>query len=147
MTSRRHEIHTTLVKLLNHNLNGVTYDSNIYSKVSPVVEFYDEVDQFPYVSVSIGSELRHPEGGITWSDLGVSIRVYTRSESTHRTDELSQFLEDISILLEKNLNLGLKYVMDITIQNIYTDEGSLAPMAVAEMLVVVKYDAISGLCT
>lgn len=146
MRSRRHEIHMKLVKILNHNLNGVTYDSNIHNNVDSRLVFYDEQTEHPWVGVSIGSETREIEGGLALSRLGVSIRIYTKDESTNRRDSLSKFLEDITIILEKQLNLGLSFVIDTQINSIITDEGALSPLSVAEMNIVVIYDALTGLC-
>lgn len=146
--SRRHDIHMTYVKLLNNKLDGVDY-SNAYENVSPVIVFWDEISDYPWIGVSLGDELReYDTGGIKWGYLSMAVRVYTKEEE--HGDELNQFLEDIENIVESAQNI--KYndngdsIFETTVQSITTDQGVLAPTGVGEINFLIKYPLPSGIC-
>ena len=146
--SRRYDIHRAYVSLLNTNLNGIDY-SDAYNKVSPVVIFWDEISDYPWVGVTVGDEIReYDTGGIKWGYLALSIRVYVQEEE--HGDTLNQFLEDIENIVE--IAQSIKYndagssTLETLVQSITTDQGVLAPLGVGEINFLIKYPLPSNIC-
>ena len=121
-----------------------TFKTNIFNNSYPKLRFWDEVQDFPCVYLTPGTEIRdYLPGDFTWGFLNVSIKVYVRSES-----EAQQQLEDLLDDLEKVIHDNRVLVYDTTnnlstteilIQSITTDEGLLAPYGVGEINVQVRY--------
>jgi hypothetical protein len=83
----------------------------------------------------------HP-GGFTWGYLGIAVKVYCRGEEAQL--ELEQLLEDVETCVDANrvlvYDLDKNYeTTEILIQSITTDEGLLAPYAVGEINLQVRY--------
>jgi hypothetical protein len=138
--SRRFDIHTAYLALLNKELDGVNY-SNIYNNVKRHLEFWDTVTSYPAGFVVLGDELRQYEGGIKWGYLQMSVRIYTKSEEF--AEDLDQFLEDIENIIDNNTPLIYdekgNSIIESTVQNITTDGGVLNPLAVGEINYVLRY--------
>lgn len=144
-TSRRMAIVNALVdkiKLINGN---VPYRTNLYGNVQPRLKFWDEVEDFPAVHLSAGSETRQYQGG-GYKDryLTVTIRVYVSEENA--VFALEKLFEDIETVLEDNASLSYvdqngatQSVQQITILSLDTDEGALEPLAVGEIICEVRY--------
>ncbi len=129
-------------KLINGNY---PYRTNLYGNVLPRFKFWDEVEDFPAVHVSAGSETRQYQGG-GYKDryLTVTIRVYVSEENA--IFALEKLFEDIETVLEDNANLtytdqdgASQSVQQITILSLSTDEGALEPLAVGEIICEVRY--------
>lgn len=126
------------------DLDGTNYVSNVNSNVFPKLRFWDEVNDFPCIYMSPGTETReYLPAEFSWGFLPISIKVYCRSESSQ--DELEQLLEDVEDLLDSldgrlvyNATTGYE-TSEISITSITTDEGLLAPYAVAEINLMVRY--------
>jgi hypothetical protein len=117
----------------------VDLSSNAYAKL----KFWDEVEDFPAVYLTPGSEQReyHP-GAFAWAYLAVCVKVYCRGEEAHL--QLEQLLEDIEHCVDSNRVLVYDSTKnyettEILIQSIVTDEGLLAPYAVGEINLQVRY--------
>ena len=130
------------LKLINGNY---PYRTNLYGNVLPRFKFWDEVEDFPAVHVSAGSETRQYQGG-GYKDryLTVTIRVYVSEENA--IFALEKLFEDIETVLEDNANLtytdqdgASQSVQQITILSLSTDEGALEPLAVGEIICEVRY--------
>lgn len=130
------------LKLINGNS---PYRSNLYNNVLPRLKFWDEVEDFPAVHVSAGTENRVYQGG-GYKDrfLTVTIRVYVQEENA--IFALEKLFEDIETVLEQNSRLEYKdqdnitqYVHQITIVSIDSDEGALEPLGVGEIICEVRY--------
>ncbi len=142
--SRRTSIVTALVGKINALLAGVEpYQTNIYNNAHAKLKFWDEIDQFPAVYVTPGSEQReyHP-GEFKWGFLGVTIKVYCRGESAQ--EELELLLDDLERCVDDNRVLVYDVARgyettEILITSITTDEGLLAPYAVGEINLQVRY--------
>jgi len=126
-------------------INGTgTFKSDLSDNSYPKLRFWDEVQDFPCVYSTAGSELReYLPGDFTWGHLNVSVKVYVRSES-----EAQQLLEDLLDDLENVIDANRVLVYDITnnlstteilIQSITTDEGLLNPYGVGEINLQVRY--------
>jgi hypothetical protein len=141
--SRRISIVNSLATELK-KINGTApYNVNLFNNVVPKLKFWDEVQDFPSVYISPGTELReyHPSN-FKWAFLGVSIKAYCHGENS--SDQLELLLQDIEYTLDGldrlvyNTTAGLK-TAEIMIQSITTDEGLLAPYAVGEINLQVRY--------
>ena len=121
-----------------------SYKTNLFDNSYPKLKFWDEVQDFPCVYLTAGTEIReYMPADFTWGFLSISIKVYVRSES-----EAQQQLEDLLDDLEKVIHDNRVLVYDTTnnfstteilIQSITTDEGLLAPYGVGEINLQVRY--------
>lgn len=138
---------TSIVKALAEKFKliaGTPYNTDISSNSYPKMKFWDEVNDFPSVYMSSGSESReyHP-AGFAWGFLNISIKAYTKGEDAQ--DQLELLLEDIESILDGTLGV-LVYdstngyeTSEISILSITTDEGLLAPYAVGEINILIRY--------
>ena len=144
--SRRTKISKAITSLINTNLEGTTYTSNIFDSAEDRLRFWDEIGQFPYVSVVSGDEYKeYQPGGHKWNYLSVIIRIYTKGEEPDV--ELEQFFEDIETLLDNNNNLEYdtnEELTSLTITSFTSDEGVLRPMSVGEINIVARYSTYSA---
>lgn len=138
---------TSIVKALAAKLALIdgtgTYKSNVFGNAKPFLKFWDEVNSFPALYMSSGSEVReyHP-GGFAWGFLNVSLKVYTKGEDSAQL--LEDLLEDVETVIDANRNLeydstsGME-TTEILVTSITTDEGLLAPYGIGEMNLQIRY--------
>lgn len=121
------------------------YRTNLFGNVLPRLKFWDEVQDFPAVHVSAGTETRQYQGG-GYKDrfLTLTIRIYVQEENA--VFALEKLFEDIETVLETNT--WLEYVDQdgntqrtqmISILSIDSDEGALEPLGVGEIICEVRY--------
>ena len=114
---------------------------DLANNVTNKLIFWDEVNDFPYVSVVAGNEVReYLPGGFKWGMLGLNIRMYVYGEEP--LDELEKVLYDIETQIDANNNLTYdtgKQTEQLTILSIATDEGLLTPYGVGEITLEVRY--------
>ena len=140
--SRRTSILKALAEKLKV-LDGVQYTSNIYGNAYPKLVFWDTCSDFPAIYMSPGSESReYLPAAFTWGYLGISIKLYTKGEDA--TDQLEQLLEDVESVIDNNRALVYDSInnyetTEILVASITTDEGLLAPYAVGEINLQVRY--------
>jgi len=141
--SRRTSIITALTEKLKLIDGNSPYHINLFSNAFPKLKFWDEVNDFPAVYVTPGSETREYQlGGFTWAFLGVSLKVYCRGENAQQ--DLEYLLEDIETVITNNRVLQYDATnnyetTEILVASITTDEGLLAPYAVGEINLQVRY--------
>lgn len=139
---------TSIVKALVNKINtdfvfGGVYKTEINNNTYPKLKFWDEVNDFPAVYITPGSEQReYLPGDFTWGYLGISVKAYCKGEESQ--EQLETLLEDLENLIDNNRVLVYdpvnNYVTtEILIQSITTDEGLLAPYAVGEINLQVRY--------
>ena len=121
------------------------YSVNLYNNSFPYLKFWDEVQNFPSVYCTTGNETReYLPGGFKWGYLGVSVKVYCKGDTSQ--EQLEQLLGDIETALDLNNNLIYddqgSETTDILITSITTDEGLLAPYAVGEINLQVRYEIL-----
>jgi hypothetical protein len=144
--NRRTEIVQFIVARLKEIDGGVSpYDSaytfvtNVFDNVFRKIKFLDEVNDFPSLYVSAGTEIRDFQSeNLTVATLDVIIRAYVYGEDNSQTlsDDLAQDVEHIIYSLGDNPDKG---ILDITIDNITTDEGLAVPYGIAEIELSVVY--------
>lgn len=141
--SRRTSILKALVEKLKLIDGDAPYSINIFNNAYPIIKFWDEVNDFPCVYGSTGSETRdYLPGGFTWAYLGISLKMYCKGEDAQAQLEL--LLEDIETVITNNRMLVYDTVnnyetTEILVASITTDEGLLAPYAVGEINLQVRY--------
>jgi hypothetical protein len=133
---------TELKKINGGNIaGGGTYSVDLANNITNKLIFWDEVNDFPFVSIVPGNEVReyHP-GGFKWGHLGINIRAYVYGEEP--LDELEKVLYEIEAQLERDHTLTYdtnKTTEQITVLSIATDEGLLAPYGVGEITCEIRY--------
>lgn len=140
--SRRTSILKALIEKLKL-IDGTAYSSNIFNNAYSKLKFWDEVNDFPSVYGTSGSEQReYLPGAFTWGYLALSLKLYCKGENA--SDQLEQLLEDVESVIDANRVLVYDTVnnyetTEILIVSITTDEGLLAPYAVGEINLQVRY--------
>ncbi len=141
---------TSIIKALTEKLRGIDgnlpYSTNLYGNAHAKLKFWDEVQDFPAIYLTPGSEQReYLPSNFAWAYLGVAVKVYCRGDEAQ--EELERLLEDIETCIDANrvlvydLDRGHE-TTEILIQSITTDEGLLAPYAVGEINLQVRYAVI-----
>jgi len=138
---------TSIVKALTEKIKLISvatgYNTNLYTNAYAKLKFWDEVEDFPSVFLTPGSEMReYLPADFTWGFLGISIKVYCQGEDGQ--EQLELLLEDIEHCVDKNRVLVYDTTRgyettEILVQSITTDEGLLAPYAVGEINLQVRY--------
>lgn len=140
---------TSIIKALADKINSEfvypssTYSTDLSGNAFPKLKFWDEVNDFPSVYISPGSENReYLPGNFKWGMLGVAVKVYCKGEESQT--QLETILEDLETLIDNNRALVYDPVnnyetTEILIQSITTDEGLLAPYAIGEINLHVRY--------
>jgi len=144
-TTRRQSITNALVEKIKE-INGTgEYLTDLQDNVSPRLKFWDEIEVFPAVHLSVGPEAReYQAGGYKDRFLTITIRCYVNEEDS--VDALDKLLEDLETNLEENQRLryvdrrgSAQYTHQNTIVSITTDEGVLEPLGVGEIVLEVRY--------
>lgn len=138
---------TSIVKALTEKLKVINKDSDYKSDLAgaafPFLKFWDEVNNFPSIYCTAGSEAReYMPSNFTWGFLGLSLKAYCKGEDSQQL--LEDLLEDIETVIDANRVLVYDEIngyetTEILITSITTDEGLLAPYAVGEINLQVRY--------
>ena len=143
-TTRRSAILNALADAFEKIDGGDGYKSDLTGAISTRMKFWDEVESFPALHMSSGTETReYYGGGQKWRFLTVTIRIYVNSEEP--VQELEELLEDVETVIDDagqfnySHTEGTKNVSQVSIVSISTDEGVLQPLGVGEMIVEVRY--------
>ena len=124
MSSRRGNIVDFLVTSLK-NINGsastynnaYTYNNNLFDNVYRKLKFLDEVNDFPALYLSAGTENRNFNSlSLTVATLDVTIRAYVYGEDNSQSlaDDMIQDIEHVIYSLGDNPDKG---ILDITIDS------------------------------
>lgn len=120
------------------------YKTNLYNNSYAKLKFWDEIQDFPSVYMTPGSEAReYLPSDFKWAYLAVSIKAYVKDEE-NAPELLEQLLEDLETCIDSNRELVYDVTnnlstTEILIQQITTDEGLLAPYGVGEINLQVRY--------
>jgi hypothetical protein len=144
--NRRTEIINFLIgELLNINGEVSPYDNsyqfnhNLFGNVYRKIKFLDEVNDFPSIYLSAGTEIRNFQSeNLTVATLNVIIRAYVYGEDNSQTaaDNLAEDIEHVIYSIGDQPEKG---ILDITIENISADEGLAFPYGLAEIELSVVY--------
>ena len=146
-TSKRSAIVNAIVDLLKTVDGTSQFKSNLFENVKNKLLFWDEVPEYPYVSVVSGPERReYLPGGFKWGYLRIRISIMVKQEDPKA--ELELIFDDVETLLDANNNLPFgttndEVCADIRIISISDDEGLLYPMGVGEMIIQVQYPILT----
>ena len=148
--SVRSSIVKSLTDILNTNLDGTgDYTTDIQNGAEAKLKFWDDVNDFPFISVVAGSETReYLPGAFKWGFLNITLRMYV-SDGENPSLALEGLLEDVERLLDASREIPYASVtgtesntQDIQITSIVTDEGLLAPLGVGELNIEVQYQVL-----
>jgi len=112
--------------------SSYTYTQNVFSNVYRRIKFLDEVNDFPALYVSAGTELRDFNSkSLTVATLDATIRAYVFGEDNSQSlvDDITQDIEHVIYSIGDNPDKG---ILDITIDSITCDEGLATPYGLAE---------------
>lgn len=145
--SKRVSIATALAEELK-KINGESpYTVNVFNNVYPKLKFWDEVNDFPSIYISVGSETReYLPGDFTWAFLNLSLKVYCKGEDS--STQLENLLEDIEKVIDGTLGTitygtsAGEETTELSIVSITTDEGLLSPYSVGEVNILVRYHIV-----
>jgi hypothetical protein len=139
---------TSILKALSDKfktIDGATgFNTNLYGEAHAKLKFWDEVEAFPCIYMSPGTEYReYLPSAFKWGFLAISIKLYVKS-TENSAAELELLLEDVEKVIDANnvlvYDADNNYeTTELTIQSITTDEGLLAPYGVGEVNVQVRY--------
>jgi hypothetical protein len=143
--TKRTQIVTALAEAVKSTINGASpYLTNLQNQCFPKLKFWDEVNDFPSVYITPGTETRDYQlSDFAWGMLGVSVKVYCKSEDDPQ-QQLEKLLADLETCIDANRQLVYDTTngystTEILIASITTDEGLLAPYAVGEINLQVRY--------
>ena len=143
-TTRRSAILSAMAELFEKIDGGDGYKQDLTGAIEPRMKFWDEVESFPCLHMSAGTETReYWGGGNKWRYLTVTIRIYVNADDP--IQELEELLEDVETVLDDagqfdySTTTGTQQVTQVTILSISTDEGALQPLGVGEMIVEIRY--------
>jgi hypothetical protein len=151
--SARSGITKAMVAKIAALLNGTgDYVTNLYENVDSKVVHFEDVEEFPYISVTPGSEVREDmPSNFTWATINMNITIYVKSEDSAQ-EMLETIISDIETFLDTNLQLDytvvtsdgekIRKTTDNNITAITTDEGILSPLALGQVTTTVRYEKI-----
>lgn len=145
--SRRTGVVQALVEKFKTIDGSAPYNIDLFDNAYPTLKFWDEVKDFPALYLVSGGETReyHP-GGFAWGYLNVGIKVYCKGETA--SQDLELLIEDIEHAIDStrgnllyNAEKGYE-TTQLSITSITTDEGLLAPYAIGEVNLLVRYQVM-----
>ena len=141
--SRRTSIVKALVEKLKLIDGTGSYKTDIANAAFPFLKFWDEVNNFPSIYCTAGSEAReYMPSNFTWGYLALSLKIYCKGDDAQQL--LENLLEDVENLIDANrvlvydADLGYE-TTEILLTSITTDEGLLVPYAIGEINLQVRY--------
>lgn len=128
------------------------YMNNLYGNVSNSIKHFSDVEDFPFISVTPGAEIREDlPSDFTWATLTVNITLYVKSQENSQ-EELESLITDVENFLDTHLQISYNVntsegvitskTTNSTIASISTDEGILDPMALGQIVVNVQYEKV-----
>ena len=144
-TSRRIAIVDALVEKLEEIDGSGNYRTDLNGNVSRRLRFWDEVDEFPAIHVSAGSETREYLGAQNKTRfMNLTLRCYVNDENS--VEALEGLMEDVETVLDTHSRLryvdrkyDFQYTQLITVLSLDIDEGALEPLGVGEIVCEVRY--------
>ncbi len=139
--TRRTMITDALVALFKKINGAESFKSNLHKNVEGKLLFWDDITEYPYVSLVPGQELReYLPSSFKWGHLNISVKIFVNQEDAKQAVE--NIFYDIETLIDSNLDLeygtGVN-TTDIRILSISDDQGLLEPLGVGELELQVRY--------
>lgn len=145
MATNRQAIVEALVTLLKTIDGSEGFFSNLNGQVYPRMKFLEEFKSTPAVCVFTSSEIRVYQAA-NYSDKYLTIKIVVFIDAEDALARCDEVLSDIEGLLDNNQRLGYvdksgtnQTTHDISVVSIDTDEGTLDPISIGEMLIRVHY--------
>ena len=119
------------------------FKTNLSGNAIPKLVFWDQCYDFPCVYMSPGTESReYMPSAFTWAYLNISLKLYCKGEYSQQ--QLEDLLEDVEHVIDANRVLVYDTTnnyetTEMLISSITTDEGLLAPYAIGEINLQVRY--------
>jgi hypothetical protein len=135
------------------DINGTgIYVNNIYNNVTNKTVHFDQINDFPYISITPGPEQRDDQpSNFTMALLTIYIRIYV-DNSNDAQGELESIIDDIETFVDTHLDLSynvtttqgteIRNTVTNSIVSITTDEGLLDPNALGEIILEVQYEKL-----
>jgi len=146
MSARSKIANALVVKLKEIDGTG-DWQSDLFGNAQNKLKFWDEVDDYPWVFVNNSTETReYLPGGFKWAHMLVNLRIYVKDDEPEA--RLEEIFEDVEKIVDTNGNLEYdtnKFIEDMKILSITTDEGLLTPIGVGEVSLQVMYD-LDSIC-
>lgn len=142
-----------IVDRLKKDLDGSQPDeffNNLYGNISRQTYKFDQIREFPYIAVHIGSETtNYMPSAQQWVYLEIPILIYDQ-ETTDINEQLEKLIADVKTSLDTGGSLEYTVnkpdgstipcqATDMMITSVSTDEGLLTPFGLAQMNVTVRY--------
>lgn len=143
--SARSKIQKAIAKQLKEQINGIApYIVNLHGNVDTRLRFWDEINDFPYICITVGGESReYLPSNFKWGRVQYNLKIYVNSENPE--EDLEDVMADVERAIDADIRLSYDEfdpsgrTEDIRILSIVTDEGSLAPFGVGEITIEVLY--------
>lgn len=149
----RTSIADALVQRIKSEMDGSQpneYFNNLYGNCSRQTYKFDEIREFPYIAVHVGTETgNYLPSAQQWIYLELPILIYDK-EKEDIDMQLESLIADVKTVIDTGGNL--KYTIkkpdgstidteatDMSITSVSTDEGILAPFGFAQVNVTVRY--------
>ena len=141
------------VKRIGSELDGSQPDkywTNLYNCISRQVFKFEEINEFPYVGIHIGSEsFEYLPSRQQWTYLDISFLLYVKDEGDIQ-DQLEKLISDLKVIIDSEEDLTytinkpdgsstIGRVVQTTMNSVSTDEGLLDPFGFAEVSVTCRY--------
>ncbi|QFR57734.1 hypothetical protein CPT_Slocum_177 [Serratia phage Slocum] len=151
--SRRTSIADAFRKRVDECLNGTKTDkyySNLYGNVSDKVYKFEEISEFPYVGIQVGTEtFQYEPSRQKWNFLGISVFIYVRGEDDAE-EQLELLIEDLKTIIDSEEDLHYTITKpdgstvdaqttEMTMNSVDTDEGMFKPFGFAEIQLTIRY--------
>lgn len=159
MSTHRTSIANRLRDLLKAEMDGsqpTKYYTNIYDNVSTKILHFNDIKDFPFISIVKSLEnVENQPSGFRWNFLNLYFRIYVRGEDTYDED-LEKVISDVKTFIDTNENFEYTITKpdgsssthkgtEMIVTTIGTDEGLLAPDAMGEIQVRVRYEDCNAL--
>lgn len=153
MATHRTQIAEAFCEIIKEKLSGLdsTYYTNIYNNCSTKILHFDQINDYPFISVvkSMETPEYHP-GGFRWIFLDMYLRIYVRGLEDY-DEQVEKIMSDLISLIDREEEFEytiinpdgsttVHSVTEILWLSSGTDEGLLAPDAMGEIKLRVRYD-------
>lgn len=131
---------------------GSKYFTDIDRQVFKGNKSFEEISEFPAISVCVGTEKYDDEESTRFTrftDLAIYIRMYVKG-SGETQEKLSPLVQDLKTLLDTCTDMQYNIerpdgevveesLLDLTLHELITDEGVLDPYGIGELNLTVRY--------